>query len=320
MSPQMSLHLFRPDFLPKLLFALAFLISISSLTGKAQTLITSDSLLNTGSAESTTYNAPGSGGLNGPIQQAANSSVSLWLMYDDPWGISSGTGTITQSYSGHGSFTTSVELNDLPGSGVDGSPFILYGCDPYSDCYNGQPPKFPKQLSSMSSLVVDLAYAMTGTISGNRDVDLLYDEWVCNSNHPTDSSQCLEVEILPYYSFIYFGGGTFVKTIDEPVTLNGQVTTFSFDEYVGDTNVLFYPHTMPGLSSGELRFNILDLLTAGVAAYGNSSYQYLSGVDIGTEFGASSSQSYGLTISKLGIEQTPVGMPAAPTNLTATVH
>lgn len=298
------------------------LLSIAALllpgTLNAQTLITTDSLLNTGSPVSTTYTAPGTSGINGPVPQATNSSATLWLMYDNPWGINSGSGSISQDYTGSGSIKTSINLSGLPGGGVDAYPFVLYGCDPYSDCYNAQPPQFPKQLSAMSSLIVDFDYALSGTITG-RDVDVLFDEWVCNSNHPTDTSQCLEIEVLPYYSFIYFGGGTFVKTINEPVTLNGTATTFSFDEYVGGTNVLFYPHTMPGLASGQLRLNLLDFLTAGVTAFGNSTYQYISGIELGTEFGASSTQSYTLNLTKLDIEQTLAGTttPAAPTNLTA---
>lgn len=296
------------------------LVLLSRSTAQAQTLITSDSLLNTGTPTSTTYVAPGTSGINGPITQVSNSSNLLWLMYDNPWGINSGSGTMTQSYSGSGSLTTAISLNGLPGGGVDAYPFVLYGCDPYSDCYNGQPPQFPKQLSAMSSLIVDFNYTLSGTITG-KDVDLLFDEWVCNSNHPSDSSQCLEVEILPYYSFIYFGGGNFVKTVNQQVTLNGATTTLSFDEYVGGTNVLFYPHTMPGLASGQLRMDLLPMLTDGVAAYGNSTYQYLSGVELGTEFGASSSQSYKLTLTKLDIEQsTGASAPPPPTNLSATVN
>lgn len=295
----------------------SLLLSFNAL---AQTLITSDSALTNGKATTTTYKAPGTGGINGTVPLASNSATTLWLMYDNPWGINSGSGTITQTYSGTGSITNSINLTGLPGGGVDAYPFVLYGCDPYSDCYNGQPPQFPKQLSSMSSLVLDLNYSLTGTITGNRDVDLLYDEWVCNSSKPTDTSQCLEVEILPYYSFMYFGGGTFVKTINEPVTLNGTATTFAFDEYVGGTNVLFYPHTMPGLASGELRFNILDLLNAGVTAFGNSNFQWLCGIEVGTEFGANASQSYTLTLTKLDVEQTIAGSPNPPTNLNATVH
>jgi hypothetical protein len=284
----------------------------------AQTLTTTDSALNTGAPVSTTYSAPGSSGANGIIYLANNSSKNLWLMYDNPWGINTGSGTITQTYSGTGSIVTTMNLTGLPGGGVDAYPFILYGCDPWMDCYQDQPPQFPKQLSSMSSLMVDIKYSMTGTITG-KDIDLLFDEWVCNSAAPSDSSQCLEVEILPYYSFVYFGGGTYIKTINEPVTLNGVSTTFSFDEYVGGSNVLFYPHSMPGLAAGEIKFNLLDLLNAGVAGFGNSSYKYLAGLELGTEFGASSTQNYTFTLSKYEIDQTVGSQPAAPTNLTSTV-
>lgn len=275
-------------------------------TSTAQTLTTTDSELNTGTAASSSYNAPGTSGTNAPVHLATNSSENLWLMYNNPWGISSGAGTMIQTYNGKGAVTTTINMTGLPKSGVDAYPFLLYGCDPWMDCYQNQPPQFPKKLSAMSALDVDIKYAMTGTITGS-DIDLLFDEWVCNSGTPSDSSQCLEVEILPYYSFVYFGGGTFIKTINEPATLNGTATTFSFDEYVGGTNVLFYPHTMPGLPSGELKFNLLDLLNAGITAYGNSSYQYVAGVELGTEFGASATQSYTLTLNKFEIDQTLSG-------------
>ena len=284
----------------------------------AQTLTTTDSALNTGAPVSTTYSAPGNNGANGVVHLATNSSRSLWLMYDNPWGISKGSGTITQTYSGSGSIITAINLTGLPGGGVDAYPFILYGCDPWMDCFQNQPPQFPRQLSSMSSLMVDINYAMTGAITG-KDIDLLFDEWVCNSATPSDSSQCLEIEILPYYSFVYFGGGTYIKTINQPVTLNGVSTTFSFDEYVGGGNVLFYPHSMPGVAAGEIKFNLLDLLNAGVAGFGNSSYKYLAGIELGTEFGASSTQNYTFTLNKFEIAQTVGSQPAPPTNLTNTV-
>jgi Glycosyl hydrolase family 12 len=300
-----------------------FLVAVTGaamlpLTGWAQTSVTSDSLLNTGNPTSTTYSAPGTSGMNSPVPLATDTSKNLWLLYNNPWGINSGSGTMTQTYSGSGSLTTAINLTGLPGGGVDAYPFVLYGCDPWMDCYQNQPPQFPKQLSAMSSLMVDIKYAMTGTITGS-DIDMLFDEWVCTSASPSDSSQCLEVEVLPYYSFVYFGGGTFIKTINEPVILNGVSTTFSFDEYVGGSNVLFYPHSMPGLSAGEISFNILDLLKAGVTAFGNSSYQYVAGIELGTEFGASSTQNYTLTLNKLEIDQTVGSQPAAPTNLTSTV-
>jgi hypothetical protein len=285
------------------------------LIAEAQTYVTTDSALNTQSAASATYNATShTTGINTVI------GSNVWLLYTNPWGITSGSGTIAQAYTGSGSISYTMSLTGLPGGGVDAYPFILYGCDPYSDCYNGQPPQFPKQLSSMSTLTLDLAYALTGTITG-RDTDLLYDEWVCNSATPSDSSQCLEIEILPYYSFVDFGGGTFVKTINEPAIINGTPSTFSFDLYNGGGNILCYPHTMPGMSSGELSFNLLDLLNAGVTAFGNSSYKYLAGLEIGTEFGASSSQSYELNITKLLVSQCLSGCtaaaPAAPQILLA---
>ena len=309
--------------------ALSFLIaiviaSLFSLTARSQSqkLITSDSLLDTGSPLSTTYNAPGTSGQNGSVQLATNNSVTLWLMYDNPWGVSSGSGTITQNYSGSGSLTTAINLSGLPGGGVDGSPFVLYGCDQYSDCINGQPPQFPKQLASMTSLIVDFSYAVTGAITGSRNVDVIFDEWVCNSNHPTGIPQCLEVEVLPYYSFASGGrGGTFVRTFNEPVTLNGTASTLSFDEYIWGQDVLFYPSgSGSGLSSAEIRFNLLDFLNSAVAAYGNSSFSWLAGVELGTEFGGSSSQSYQLTISKLDIEQTLGSLPTPPTSLTVVVN
>lgn len=284
----------------------------------AQTLTTSDSLLKNGTSISTTYTAPGTSGINGPVSASTDASKNLWLMYDNPWGVKSGSGTIKQTYSGTGSLTTTINLTGLPAGGVDAYPFILYGCDPWMDCYQDQPPQFPKQLSAMSALNVDVNYALTGTITGS-DIDVLFDEWVCSSSSPSDSSQCLEIEILPYYSFVNFGGGTFIKTINQPVVLNGIQTTFSFDEYVGGSNVLFYPHAGPGLASGDLNMNLLDLLKAGVAAYGNNAYQYVAGIELGTEFGASPTQSYALTLSKFQITQALGNQPPPPTGLSAIV-
>ena len=284
----------------------------------AQTLTTSDSLLKSGTATSTTYTAPGTSGINGSISASADPSKNLWLMYDNPWGVKTGSGTIKQTYNGTGSLSTTINLTGLPGGGVDAYPFVLYGCDPWMDCYQDQPPQFPKQLSAMSALNVDVNYALTGTITGS-DIDVLFDEWVCTSSSPSDSSQCLEIEILPYYSFVFFGGGTFIKTINEPVVLNGVQTTFSFDEYVGGSNVLFYPHVAPGLASGDLNINLLDLLKAGVSAYGNNAYQYLAGVELGTEFGASPTQSYALTLNKFQITQILGNQPPPPTGLSAIV-
>jgi hypothetical protein len=174
----------------------------------------------------------------------------------------------------------------------------------------------------MSSLMVDYGYAFSGTISGSRDIDMIWDEWVCNSSHPNGISDCLEVEVLPYYSFsLGHGGATFVRTVNLPVTLNGSSSTFSFDEYTWGQAVLYFPHTLPGLSSASLRFDMLTLLNQAVSDYGNSVYSWLMGMEAGTEFGGSATQSYTLTISKFDVEQTLAGgPPAPPTNLTDVVH
>jgi len=99
--------------------------------------------------------------------------------------------------------------------------------------------------------------------------------------------------VLPYYSFsLGHGGATFVRTVNLPVTLNGSSSTLSFDEYTWGQAVLYFPHTLPGLASASLRFNILTLLNQAVTDYGNSVYSWLMGMEAGTEFGGSSAQSY----------------------------
>jgi hypothetical protein len=261
------------------------------------------------------------------------------MIVSNPWGVSSGSGTIGVSYSGTGTITTSINLSGLPGGGVDGSPFTLYGCDQWfgtDNCSNAggypvdQSVQFPKQLSAMSSLMVDYSYALTGTISGSRDIDMIWDEWVCRTgtNLPNGSNDCVEVEVLPYYNFALGHAGTFIRTYSPTVTLNGTSTTLSFDEYVWGQAVLYFPHNLPGLSSAALRFDMLPFLTQAVsdcnATAGCNPNHYnlntLAGMEAGTEFGGSSTQSYTFTISKLGFEQTLSGGPAAPTGLSAVVQ
>jgi hypothetical protein len=263
------------------------------------------------------------------------------MMVTNPWGVSSGSGTIAMNYSGTGSITTKINLTGLPGGGVDGSPFTLYGCDQWfgtDNCTNGggypvdQPLQFPKQLSAMSSLMVDYSYAFSGTITGSRDVDMIWDEWVCRTgtNIPNGPNDCLEVEVLPYYNFADGHAGTFVRTYSPTVTLNGTSTTLSFDEYVWGQDVLYFPHSLPGLSSAAIRFDMLAFLTQAVTdcnatpVEGCNPSHYnlntLAGMEAGTEFGANSAQSYTFSITKLGFEQNLSGGPAAPTNLTVVVQ
>ena len=308
--------------------AAIFVALLLPLRGRAQTLITSDSLLNTGSPITTTYNAPGTSGQNGLVNLATDATKNLWLMYDNPWGVTTGSGTITQTYSGSGSITTSISLSGLPAGGVDGSPFVLLGCDQYSDCFGaGQPLQFPKQLSAMSSLVIDMNYALSGTLTGSRNMDVIFDDWVCNSNHPTGIPDCLEIIFTPYYNFPG-NPGSLIRTINIPVILNGSASTWSFDEYSGGTNpdnALVIPHTRPGATSATVRFDMLPMMQQVVTDFGNPAYQWLTGVELGSEFGGSSSQSYTFTLNKLGVEQTLAGSPPAgsppapPTNLTGVV-
>jgi Glycosyl hydrolase family 12 len=312
-----TVHSCRP-FSLLMAILLASLLSLTA-TSQSQTLITSDSLLNSGSPLSATYTAGGAQATS-VVKLATNSADALWMFYPDASG--GGSGTIVQNYTGSGSFSETINLSGLPASGVDGYPFLLYGCDNYSDCWNGQGPQFPKQLSSMSSLIVDISYALTGTITGSRNVDMLFDEWVCNTNQPSAQSNCLEVMVLPYYSFPAGTGQPLVKTFNQSVIINGSPATFSWDEWDGHPgqNMLFTPHTRPGPASQELRFDMLTLMKTATTDYGNSSFSWLMGVEPGTEFGGSRSQSYQLTISKLDIEQTLGSLPAPPTNLTVVVN
>jgi hypothetical protein len=159
----------------------------------------------------------------------------------------------------------------------------------------------------MSSLVVDYSYTLSGNISGTRDIDMIWDEWVCKSSHPNGSQDCLEVELLPYYSFHDGHPTTFIRTIELPVTLDGKSETMYLDEYSwgpGSKNITYLPQTLPGLSAAEIKFNMLTLLTQAVKDYGSSSFSWLMGMEAGTEFGANATQSYTLTLNKLYFAQT----------------
>src|SRR5712691_2812116 len=109
--------------LSKTLLLTMFGALLLPLNARAQTLITSDSLLNTGSPLTESSNAPGTNGAVGLVHSSSNTSVNLWLIYTNPWGVTSGSGTISMNYSGSGSIVTSINLTGLPGGGVDGSPF-----------------------------------------------------------------------------------------------------------------------------------------------------------------------------------------------------
>ena len=229
----------------------------------SNTLTTSDSLLNTGTPISVSYNAPGTDAKVGVVKSLSNSNQ-LWELVVSPWNVNAGSGTIKMSYSGAGSITTQVNLTGLDNQAVNGYPFIFYGGDQWGDQIGGQPPQFPAQLSAMSSLVADATYSLSGTFGG--DIDVLYDEWLIPSKTYTGGSGgALEVEVLPYCQFADFGGFTLVKTFSQTVTVNGVQTSMNFDEYSSGKGagnaVLFIP--VNGVISGEVRLDLLAFMNEG---------------------------------------------------------
>ncbi len=118
------------------------------------------------------------------------------------------------------------------------------------------------------------------------------------------------------------------------MTLDGVSTTLALDEYNGSTadnlgsnqqqDILYVPHTLPGYSAASIRFDMLVLLKQAVsdfmnptlntslAAFGAVDFEWLMGMEPGTEFGGggtanSATQSYSLTFSHLEFEQTLLG-------------
>lgn len=285
--------------------AAPFLALWLCVTAGAQTYIT-DSLLTRGIPLMKTSAAPGTAGAVGLVHSTSNHAENLLLLDTNPWGVRKGSGTVSINYTGSGSILTAVDLTGLTGAGVDGSPFVLLGCDQWANCFaTGKPTQFPKQLSEMSSLVVDYSYSLSGDIRGHRDIDMIWDEWVCNSSHPKGIPDCLEVEILPYYSFHFdHDGAIFVRTVTVPMRMNGNETSVNLDEYTWSQAVLYIPRKLPGFATASIRFEMLNLLKQAVHDFGNSSFSWLMGMEAGTEFGANAAQSYTFTLTKFDIEQT----------------
>ena len=281
-------------------------LSISVAAASSTTLITSDSLLNTGTPASVTYAAPGSNSGIAIVTPKSGGSNQLWEFYPDPFSIGSGSGTINMAYSGNGSITSTVNLTGLNNQGVNAYPFIFYGGDPYGDQIGGQPPQFPAQLDTMSSLIADVNYSLSGTFGG--DIDVLFDEWLIpTANYTGGISGALEVEILPYYSFVDSSTAG-LPTFTAAVTVNGTTTNMEFYEYVSGlgagNDVVFSPVSNHGIISGEVRFNMLDFLNEATTATGLSSSWFLAGIELGTEFGDGPTENFTFTVTKLDIEQT----------------
>lgn len=267
-------------------------------------LITSDSLLKMGSSASVSYRAPGTDARTVVITSPADSNKYLWQLIVSPWNIKTGMGMITMNYSGNGSITTKVHLNDLNEEAVNGYPFIFYGGDQWGDRIDGQAPQFPAQLSAMNSLVVDTSYSLSGTFGG--DIDVLYDEWLIPSKTYTGGSGgALEVEVLPYIKFSEFGSFNRIGRFREALTRDGSQTLMDFDEFSsgrGPGNaVLFVP--VSGVISGEVRLDLLRFVKEGARTAGLDSSWWLSGIELGTEFGDGPVEDFVFTVSKFDIEQ-----------------
>lgn len=267
--------------------------------------ITSDASLTTGNAVATS--STGNQASN-PFVTSKCSSGHLWQLVPDPWGVNkTATGSIKMEYSGTGSIVTTVNLSNLASMGVNGYPFVFYGSDPYGYHVNGQPLTFPAQLSSMSSLTVDVNYSLAVSGMPPGDLDIAFDEWLIPSATYTGGpSGALEVMVAPYFAFSWAPAGYFVESVKEPVIINGKATTLIFDEYATGTGagheIIFFPHEGQ-IPSGDVRLNLLDFMNRGAITAGLNSSWFLAGIDFGTEFGHTTSAQYTLTTNKIDIEQ-----------------
>jgi hypothetical protein len=313
--------------------AAVFVPLLLPLRGGAQPLITSDALLNTGNATTDTGTTNGTS-TNPFVPKTSDTSIHLWQLLANPWGVSNlSSGSTTISYSGTGSVVTTVNYTGVSSSGVSGYPFVLYGGDPYnSPPINSQGPTFPAQISSMSSLIADVSYTLSLTNApGNLDVG--YDEWIIPSaTYHGGIPGALEVFIAPYFNFggaCSGGGANFVGNFDVNVTLNGSTSLQTWKEYAwgsGPGNEIIFCPGGSQISSGEVRFNLLDFINQAISTNGHgsggtvTSSWYVAGIEYGTEWGNSTSPNYTLTSTKIDIEQTTGSKPAPPTNLTSIVH
>jgi hypothetical protein len=257
-----------------------------------------------GTPASLTYVAPEANARIAVVTSPSNPSKPLWELVASPWNVKTGTGMITMNYSGNGSITTKVHLTGLNARAVNGYPFIFYGGDQWGDQIGGQPPRFPAQLSDMTSLVVDATYSLSGTFGG--DIDVLYDEWLIPSRgYRGGSGGALEVEVMPYFKFSEFGAFRHVGMFSQQVTRDGVETSMDFDEYSsgkGPGNaVLFIP--VSGVISGEVRMDLLAFMKEGVRAAGLDSSWWLSGIELGTEFGDGAVEDFIFTVTRFDIEQ-----------------
>lgn len=236
------------------------------------------------------------------VTDANNPATELWWMYPGPWGITQGDGTLSMTYSGTGTITVTANLTNLNPAPVNAYPFVLYGCDPWNDCVTpSQAPTFPMQLSQMNQLLIDTTYALSGTqFTG----DITYDEYLSDTAAPNGNNE-LEIMVMYDFAFGYSPNCPYVKSVIEPVLLNGVSTTRRFDGYfcTGGSKVTWIIEPDSYLTQGEIQINLLDLLRQGAAIGGKTPLAYLDGIQFGTEFGNSATQNFAFKISRFDIKQ-----------------
>jgi hypothetical protein len=240
-------------------------------------------------------------------------STALWQLVPDPWGVNpDATGSITMIYSGNGSVVTTVNVSNLAQKGVNAYPFIFYGHDPFGYHVDGQPLKFPAQLGSMRSLILELNYSLAmERTPGNLDV--AFDEWLIPSPAYTGGAAgAVEIVIAPYFVFDWGAAGKYIGTFTAAISLNDTPTSMAFTVYstgIGPGYLLtFYPRDEQ-IASADIRFDLLQFLKAGAAIAGVDDSWYVAGIEFGTEFGHTSSAKYTLTVEKLLIEQNLLQAP-----------
>jgi hypothetical protein len=256
--------------------------------------------------------ASGNNAVNVP--SAADSSVNLWTIFPNLWGVTQGSGTAEVAYqpgATNGAITATINMTGLNTGPVVAYPFIFYGGDPYDDSILGQGEVWPEQLSMLSQVLIQTNYSLN-LLSQGLNVDVLYDMYLIPTSGFTGGlGGAEEVEVLPFYSFtsgaICGGSQYFVKTISFPnCSINGAPGC-TFDEYFGSNGgsppgaggvVLFCPHVLPGLQSGTFQADFLPIMNE-AAATGQLNGWWLAGLEFGSEFGGASSVNYTLTVKQM---------------------
>jgi hypothetical protein len=248
------------------------------------------------------------------VPSAADSSVNLWTIFPNLWGVTQGSGTAQVAYqpgATNGAITATINMTGLNTGPVVAYPFIFYGGDPYDDSILGQGEVWPEQLSMLSQVLIQTNYTLN-LLSQGLNVDVLYDMYLIPTNGFTGGlGGAEEVEVLPFYSFtsgaICGGSQYFIKTITFPnCSINGAPGC-TFDEYFGSNGgsppgaggvVLFCPHVLPGLQSGTFQADFLPIMNE-AAATGQLNGWWLAGLEFGSEFGGAPSVNYTLTVKQM---------------------